>query len=403
MKICFFHENYYIGGMDTFFINLINAWPEDNDILTLACNTSHPGLEIIESKTFRKLYISQYRQHKLIELIQGQHNSKFHKFFFFRALTNIIKYIFIFPYFVFKLSVYFAKSDFDRLMVVNGGYPGSLRCQCASIAWRLSGKECGAVFNFHNYATLPNKFVIFFENFIDRLVIWSSDTFVSVSSSCLNSLKNRKAFSKNIKMDFIYNGIEDPISFNKVSSVAKKKSQEPKYCLLLATYEVRKGHIFLLKAFQYIIKDYPDVNLKIFGYGNENEIQRVRSQVKLMNLENNVSVNGYTSDANSLIANASVLVVPSQAYESFGLTIIEAMALSIPIVATDVGGIPEVIANSGAGFVCSKNNPKEFAKAIKRVLKEPSLGLRLGEAGRQSFEKRFLASRMAEAYRNLLE
>lgn len=403
MKICFFHENYYIGGMDTFFINLINAWPEDNDILTLVCNKSHPGLEIIESKTFRKLYISQYRQHPLIELIQGQHYSKYHKFFFFRAFSNLIKYFVLFPYFVFKLKIYFSKSDFDRLMVVNGGYPGSLRCQCASIAWRLSGKENGAVFNFHNYATSPNKFVIFFENFIDRLVIWSSDTFVSVSSSCMNSLKKRKAFSKNIKMNFIYNGIEDPISYNKVSSVAKKKSPEPKYCLLLATYEVRKGHIFLLKAFQNVIEDYPDANLKIYGYGNENEIQRVRSQVKSMNLENNVSVNGYTSDANSLIANATVLVVPSQAYESFGLTIIEAMAQSIPVIATDVGGIPEVIANSGAGLVCSKNDPKEFAKAIKRILKNPSLGFQLGKAGRQSFEERFLASKMSTAYKNLLE
>ena len=70
MNICFFHENYYIGGMDTFFINLFNAWPNENDNLTLTCNYSHPGLEIIESKTTRKLTIFRYSQHYLIELIQ---------------------------------------------------------------------------------------------------------------------------------------------------------------------------------------------------------------------------------------------------------------------------------------------------------------------------------------------
>ena len=56
MKICFFTEIYYKGGLDTFLINLFNAWPNKKDNLTLFCNESHPGITTIEKKTTRPEY-----------------------------------------------------------------------------------------------------------------------------------------------------------------------------------------------------------------------------------------------------------------------------------------------------------------------------------------------------------
>ena len=150
--------------------------------------------------------------------------------------------------------------------------------------------------------------------------------------------------------------------------------------MLLATYELRKGHDYLLQSFKSVVNDFPDVHLNIYGYGKDYEMQRVTKQVNYLELENNVSVNGFVSNTASLIANASVIVVPSQAFESFGLTIIEGMAFGVPVVATDVGGMPEVLADSGAGYICSKEDPIEFSDAIKKILGNPSLASKLGAA-----------------------
>ena len=97
------------------------------------------------------------------------------------------------------------------------------------------------------------------------------------------------------------------------------------------------------------------------------------------------------------------MVVPSQEYESFGLTIIEAMAFGVPVVVTNVGGMPEVLKDSNAGYVCSKDDPLEFADAIKSILSNPLLASELGKNSRLAFESRFMATKMTNSYRKLLK
>ena len=158
-----------------------------------------------------------------------------------------------------------------------------------------------------------------------------------------------------------------------------------------------------MQAYKIVVEDFPGVRLQIYGYGKPHEKQRVADEVKCLELENNVSLNDFTPDTAPLIANASVLVVPSQAYESFGLTIIEAMAFGIPVVTTNVGGMPEVLADSHAGYVCSKDDPTAFAEAIKKILGDPDLAAEQGRNGRQAFEQRFTARAMACSYRGLMK
>jgi len=403
MRVCFFTENFYKGGLDTFLINLFNAWPEKSDDLTLLCNATHPGLDIIEAKVIRPVHIKRYNQDFVSKLAHGQNASKYFSYFAIRAFFVLLQYLILFPWYVLRLTIYFLRSDFDRLMVVNGGYPASLLCRSSMIAWRLSGKHRYGILNFHNSSTLPSKFLGVFEWFIDILVEWSSEKIISVSRNCINSISNRRVFTDATKLDYIYNGIQDPVNSTGIDKNTIGETIDNRYCLLLATYEPRKGHTYLLEAFKDVVNEFPDVLLKIYGDGKDYEKQQVEDVVKRLSMEKNVSLNGFTTDASSLIANATVLVVSSQAYESFGLTIIEAMAYGVPVVTTDVGGIPEVLEGSGAGFVCSRNNHLEFSDAVKRILSDPSLSLKLGKAGRQTFESRFTADKMACDYRRLME
>jgi glycosyltransferase involved in cell wall biosynthesis len=408
MKICFYTENYYRGGLDTFLINLINAWPDAKDDLTLVCNGTHPGLDTIVEKTRRPLKIERYYRIFTTTIAQGQISSKWSQSFLARAffvLTfRFFQYSIFFPWYVFTLMLFFRRSDFDRLMVVNGGYPASLLGRSTVIAWWLAGKRPLAVMNFHNSTTCPAWYHSFAENRIDALVIRSVSHIVSVSKDCLGSLNSRSAFLGCGKLSYIYNGIEDPTCLLKTAATTTENGSSPKrYCLMLATYENRKGHAYLLQAFQSVVKNFPDVQLQIYGHGRSHEKKQVANEVIRLKLENNVTLGDFTRQTATLLAGASVLVVPSQANESFGLTIIEAMAFGVPVVTTDVGGMPEVLGDSNAGYVCSRDNPFEFAAAIKKILGNPNLASTLGRNGRLAFESRFMATTMAKQYASIIK
>jgi glycosyltransferase involved in cell wall biosynthesis len=408
MKICFFTENYYKGGLDTFLINLFNAWPDPQDELTLACNSSHPGLATIVEKTVRPIIINRYRRVFTTKVAQDRSSVKLTQSYLLRAFFVVafrfLHYPVLFPWYLFTLTSFFRGSNFDRLMVVNGGYPASLLCRCAVIAWRLSGKRPLAIFNFHSSATSSPWYFSLFENVIDWLVIRSSSQIVGVSKACINTLSIRKSFLGCAKLTHIYNGIADPVIPLEPTDVCYKSQRfYYKYCLMLATYTSYKGHSFLFEAFKNVLVEFPDVRLQIFGFGTSKEIKRVADGVKRFGLEQTVMLNDFTSKTGSLIANASVLVVPSQAYESFGLTIIEAMAFGTPVVTTDVGGMPEVLSDSHAGYVCSKDDPISFANAIKNILGDSKLASELGLNGRKTYEQRFTAKKMVLEYYQIVK
>lgn len=401
MRICFFTENFNKGGLDTFLINLINFWPIPKDELTLLCNKNHPGINSILEKTGGNLILKKYSRFFLSDFSRG--------YWFlwngqlkpvkkvFGAIYRALEYPILFPWYVLSLALFFRKSQFDRLMVVNGGYPGSLLCRAAAISWKLSGKKNLCLFNIHSSASTPKKLIAPIENLIDNLLVKSTKSFICVSKNSVDCLKKRNSFSALNNILYIYNGISDPTTKAGVKLPTNKETQPP-YILMLATLDKYKGHKFLLKSFQILLKSIPNTELKIFGHGSEEQKREIRREISRLQLTKNVLLGDFVANPESLILNASVMVAPSQKYEAFGLTIIEAMALRIPIVATNVGGMPEVLGGSGAGFICDKNDAEQFAKYISLILKDPLLANTLGENGRKTFEEKFNAAMMANKY-----
>jgi glycosyltransferase involved in cell wall biosynthesis len=402
MNICIYTENYYKGGLDTFLINLINAWPDEQDKFTLVCNASHPGLESIEVHVKRPFFLKRYSYFYTTSISQGK--TKVGRWLpvrvFFVLSQMVLQYPFLFAWYILSLTLFFRKNNFDRLMVVNGGYPASLLGRCAVIAWTLSRKKTAAVFNFHNSTAPSPMYFRLQESIIDKLLIKSSSHIVSVSRACLDSLSSRLPFVDCNKLSFIYNGLQAPV-LNEAGNLDIGLSP---YCLMLATYEPRKGHHYLLKAFSLVSKEFPDVKLRIFGYvAKPHEMETVVAEVDRLSLKDRVELNEFTQEKNQLIKNASILVVPSQENESFGLTIIEAMALGTPVVTTDVGGMPEVLEGTHAGFVCSKDNPEEFAAAMIKILRDPALAIKLSRNGIDAFNERYSAEKMAAQYNRIIK
>ena len=408
MKVCIFTEMHLKGGVDTFLINLINAWPNKNDDLTLTCNSSHPGLNTITAKVRRKVKIQRYSRFYSTRLATGGGYFNIGQSFVFRAffvLTyRILQYPILFPWYVFSLSLKFRLSDFDRLLVVNGGYPASLLCRSAVVAWRLSGKPTLGIMNFHNSAPLAQRRYRHLENYIDYLVAQSSSYMVTVSKNCLESLDNRPVLKSFKETVVIPNGIQDPLLSNDYKEMKPLiMAEEGSYILMLGTYEPRKGHLFLLEAFELVHRQHPGVKLRIYGYSIGSQKEIVSSEVYRLGLENAVDLNDFAVNTYELIRSARILVAPSQEFESFNLTIIEAMACGVPVVITDVGGMPEVVGNSGAGYISSKDDPLEFASKIGSILSSKIVESTMRINGRQTFEDKFMASSMATKYWRLLQ
>ncbi len=103
-------------------------------------------------------------------------------------------------------------------------------------------------------------------------------------------------------------------------------------------------------------------------------------------------------ELSSAYAALDVLLSPSICFETFGLVNLEAMELSKPVVATEFGGVPEVVKDGETGFVVNPFDTATFADRVARLLRDPELARRMGQAGRERLERLYTIPRIAEQY-----
>jgi glycosyltransferase involved in cell wall biosynthesis len=134
----------------------------------------------------------------------------------------------------------------------------------------------------------------------------------------------------------------------------------------------------------------------------------VESRIRSAGLERSVRLLGHLDDDRLLAAayrEAAVTVLPSE-YEAFGLVLLESLAQGTPVIASRVGGIPEVVDDGRAGLLVPPGSVPELSAAIRRLWEDPALGRRLGEYGRSTVVPRFtweaLADRLDAIYRGLV-
>lgn len=173
--------------------------------------------------------------------------------------------------------------------------------------------------------------------------------------------------------------------------------------LMLGTYEPHKGHEFLLRAWRRVVAQRPEGRLVVAGFGYPAQLDHVDGLVSRLGLEASVTLLGFRSDVAAMIADTDVLLLSSQAFESFGLTLVEAMAQGKPVVATTMGGIPEVVGDDEAGFLVPASDDDGFAQRILALFADPALRARKGGQGQQRYRRLFTAERMAADYAALVK
>jgi len=154
----------------------------------------------------------------------------------------------------------------------------------------------------------------------------------------------------------------------------------------------------LLRASAIVAGEEPSFRLEVAGDGECLPV--LRGLAGELGLGGHVRFLGEVRDVPRLLARASLFVLPSLT-EGISLTLLEAMARGLPVVATRVGGNPEVVADGRTGVLVPARAPSELAAAMLRLLREPECGRRMGLAGRQRVERYFDVRCMVAEYQAL--
>ena len=180
---------------------------------------------------------------------------------------------------------------------------------------------------------------------------------ITVSNFALN--KHMSAFSEfSDKFIQLFNFYPDLIN----TPISSKKGE---YCLFYSRLSVEKGAITLLKAWSKIDKN---IKLKIAGTGSQMEtLKKITAEEKLTNIEFLGHIESV--ELNENIKNASFIIVPSEWYENNPLTVIEAYANGKPVIASDVGGLPEIIVDGKTGYLFKMGEVEALSKTITKAAK----------------------------------
>ncbi len=156
-----------------------------------------------------------------------------------------------------------------------------------------------------------------------------------------------------------------------------------------------KGQTFLLQAMSSVVRHWPDCRLIIAGRGDLESA--LKNEAKELGIERNVLFLGYRADIPELLQAMDVFVLPSLS-EGLSLSILEAMAAAKPVVATAVGGNPEVIVDSKIGYLVPPGNPGALAEKIIALLQDPLLAHKIGKNSRARVMQHFSLSAMVNRY-----
>lgn len=163
-----------------------------------------------------------------------------------------------------------------------------------------------------------------------------------------------------------------------------------------------KGFDLLIRAFGALAGRLPELHLVLIGHGAE-EVALRQLAVECGISDRVVFVGRLPPEGvAAFLQRCEFLVVPSQR-EGFGIVALEAMACRKPVVATAVGGLPEVVSDGITGLLVKERTPEAMAAAMLRLLGDPQLALQLGRAGRQVAESRFTWEAVARRYEEVFQ
>lgn len=243
--------------------------------------------------------------------------------------------------------------------------------------------------------------------FLFKLTEWCADRTTFVSRAALDRFVELKVVPAE-KAVLIYNGLDTGrfyhgLSGNEKLAWRRKQGLPGEGCLFLAVGSLtrQKGYGVLFKALRELKQKGFMFNLVIAGQGPLK--QELEAEVKELGLSGQVTFLGRSGKVPELMAWSDLLVLASF-WEGLPGVVLEAMASELPVVATAVGGTPELVVEGKTGYLVQPSEPEQLARALEKVLElSTEERLALGQAGRARVEENFSLDKMVKAYETLYE
>ncbi len=240
---------------------------------------------------------------------------------------------------------------------------------------------------------------------------------VANSQATLNTLalpgtKQSAAIYSGVEFNGRMRVVHDGINSDEHSNTAQraKASSDSVRIGLVGRISPWKGQHIFLQAAALVLRKYPDTDFQIIGaalFDEHGYEAGIRSLASTLDLNAHVEFTGFRSDVPEVIAGLDILVHASTSGEPFGQVVVEGMASGKPVVATDGGGIPEIVQDGVTGLLVPMGDAKQMAAAICSLLADPVLAQEMGRRGqiraRDFFAIELTARRVENVYDQVLK
>jgi len=234
-----------------------------------------------------------------------------------------------------------------------------------------------------------------------RMIAATATTVVANSEYTARSVR---AAAPHARVEVVHNAVDlarwDPARIDRISARARLAEAGDRELLLgvVAQLSPWKGQDTAIEALRIVCERGVDAHLLLIGsakfvasstrFDNHSYVAKLNARIAAAGLDGRVSWLGEREDVPELVRALDVLLLPSWE-EPFGRALIEAMALNVPVIATSVGGPPEIIDDGVNGCLVEPRDPEAWAQAILRLAENPTWAGEVGRAGRRRVEEAF--------------
>lgn len=240
-------------------------------------------------------------------------------------------------------------------------------------------------------------------SFVNRLMLRSCDRLIGCGESVRQALIANEGLPES-RVEVIYNGV-DPHLLSRPTSGARQKiraefgySATDFVALLVARFHELKDHYTALRTVDEARKHIPGLRLLLAGDGDQRVA--IERAIRAHGLEDCVTLAGTRNDVADLLAASDVFLMSSIS-EGIPLTVIEAMAARRPVVATAVGGLPEMVEHGVTGFLAPSGDHASLAASLIELYRRPDLRRKMADVAAELAAKKFSLDGMLNAYRGV--
>ncbi|MCZ2845524.1 MAG: glycosyltransferase [Candidatus Bathyarchaeota archaeon] len=225
-----------------------------------------------------------------------------------------------------------------------------------------------------------------FHSFLERMTSHWTDRYISISERG-QELMLQKQWIEKEKVIVIHSGIDNNWA------IGRTLENQNHRVGMIAAFSRFKAHEQIVLAAPSILRTFPDTKFFLAGEGKTK--QRIIKLITSLGINANFDFLGDVQDVRQILSKLSVFVLASHT-EGLPVSILEAMALGLPVVASKVGGIPELVEDGFTGILVELNHPEEFASAIIQLLSNPEKARRMGEQGKLRIQKEYTLEQMTK-------